>query len=100
MIGSKNQLKSNPDKCYALVGTNKNLDIKIDYNFTISNSDWEKLGVKIDVNSNFNNHISDLSEEHRKIFTLAPVTTFVSFHKQTLLMNVFFTSHFSYCAPT
>ena len=49
-----NRCKSNPDKCHALVSTNKHLNMKV-FDFTIGNSESEKLlGVKIDLNSNFN----------------------------------------------
>ena len=58
-----NHLKSNPDKCHALISTNRHLDIKIG-DYTIGNNECEKLlGVKIDVNLNFNNHISDLCKK-------------------------------------
>ena len=98
-VGFKNnRLKNNPDKCHALISTNRHLDIKIGDN-TIGNSECEKLlGVKIDVNLNFNNHISDLCKKAgRKISALARVEPFMSFNKRKLLMNAFFTSQFSYC---
>ena len=85
-----NRLKSNPDKCHALISTNRHLDIKIG-DHTIGNSECEKLlGVKIDVNLNFNNHISDLRKKaSRKISALARVASFMSFNKRKLLMNAF-----------
>ena len=75
-------MKSNPDKCHA----NRHLDIKIG-DYTIGNSECEKLlGVKIDVNLNFNNHISDLCKKaSRKISALARVAPFMSFNKRKLL---------------
>ena len=93
-----NRLKSNPDKCHALISTNRHLDIKIG-DYTVGNSECEKLlGVKIDVNLNFNNHISDLCKKaSRKISALARVAPFMSFNKRKLLLNAFFTSQFSYC---
>ena len=52
-----NRLKSNPDKCHTLVSTNKHLNMKV-CDYTIGNSQCEKLlGVKIDVNLNFNEHM-------------------------------------------
>ena len=54
-----NRLKNNVDKCHVLVSTNKPVGIKIG-DYTIESSECEKLlGVKIDANLNFNNHISD-----------------------------------------
>ena len=56
------------------------------------------LGMKIDVNLSFNDHISDLCKKAcRKISALARVAPFMSFGKTKLLMNAFFTSQFSYC---
>ena len=53
-----NRLKNNVDKCHVLVCTNKRVGIKIG-DYTIDNSESEKLlGVKIDVNINFNDHIT------------------------------------------
>ena len=63
-----NRLKNNVDKCHVLVTTNKPVGFKIG-DYTISTSKCEKLlGVKIDVNLNFNDHISDLCKKaNRKI---------------------------------
>ena len=93
-----NHLKSNTDKCHALVSTNKHLNMKV-CDYTIGNSECEKLlGVKIDVNLNFNEHISDLCKKaSRKISALARVAPFMSIEKRKVVMNAFFTSQFSYC---
>ena len=58
-----NRLKNNVDKCHVLVSTNKPVGIKIG-DYTIDNSECKKLlGVKADVNLNFNNHMSDLCKK-------------------------------------
>ena len=55
----KNRLKNNIDKCHVLVSIKKFVSIKI-WDYTIDNRECEKLlGAKIDVNLNFNDHISD-----------------------------------------
>ena len=91
-------MKSNPDKCHALVSTNKHLNRKVS-DFIIGNNECEKLlGLKIDVNLNFNEHISDLCKKSsRKISALARVAPFMSIEKRKVVMNAFFTSQFSYC---
>ena len=73
-----NRLKNNVDKCHVLVSTNKPVGIKVG-DYTIDNSECEKLlGVKIDVNLNFDDHISDLcNKASRKISALARVTPFL-----------------------
>ena len=82
-----------------LVSTNKPVGIKI-RDYTINNSECEKLlFVKIDVNLNFNNHISNLCKKaSRKVSTLARVTLFMGLRKRKLLMKSFFISQFSYCS--
>ena len=93
-----NRLKSNPDKCHALISTNKHLNMKV-CDYTIGNSQCEKLlGVKIDVNLNFSEHISDLCKKaSRKISALARIAPFMSIEKRKVVMNAFFTTQFSYC---
>ena len=61
------------------------LGIKVG-DYTINNSECEKLlGVKIDVNLDFNDHISDICKKaSRKISALATVTPFMG------LINEFF----------
>ena len=73
-----NRLKNNVDKCHVLVSTNKPVGIKVG-DYTIDNSECEKLlGVKIDANLNFDDHISDLcNKASRKISALARVTPFL-----------------------
>ena len=92
-----NRLKNNVDKCHVLVSTSKPVGIKVG-DYTIDKSECEKLlGVKIDVNLNFNNHISDLYKRaSRKISALAKVSPFMGLTNRKLLMNAFFTSHFIY----
>ena len=72
-----NRLKSNADKCHVLVSTNKSIGVNIG-NYTIDNSECEKLlGVKIDVNLNFSDHISDLCKKASRKISLARVTPFM-----------------------
>ena len=67
-----NRLKNNVDKFHLLLSMNKPVGIKIG-NYTIDNSECQKLlGVKLVLNLNFNNHISDLCKKaNRKISALA-----------------------------
>ena len=92
-----NRLKNNVEKCHVLVSNSKPVGIKIG-DCTIDNSECEKLlGVKINVNLNFNDHISDLCKKaSRKVSALARVTPFLGLSKRKLLMKAFFTSEFSY----
>ena len=78
-------------KCHVLVSTNESVSIKINGN-TIDNTECEKLlGVKIDVNLNFNNDIPDLCKKaSKKISALDRATLFMGLSKRKLLMNTFF----------
>ena len=91
-----NCLKYIVDKFHVLVSTNKPVGIKIG-DYTIDNSECEKLlPVKIDVNLNFNDHISDLCKKvTRKISALARATHFMGLSKRKLLINVFISPHSS-----
>ena len=75
-----NRLKNYVDKCHALVSTNKPVGIKIG-DYIIDNIESEKLlGIKIDVNLNFNNQISHLCKKaSTKISASARVTPFMLF---------------------
>ena len=58
------------------------------------------LDLKIDVNLNFNDHVSDLFKKgSRNISALARVNRLMSLSKMKLLLNSFFTSHFSCYSP-
>ena len=62
-----NRLKSNVNKCHVLVSTKKPVRIKIG-DYTIDNSECEKLlSAEIDVDLNFNIHISDLCKKVIKL---------------------------------
>ena len=93
-----NSLKNNIDKCQVLFRTNKPVGNKIG-DFAIDNSECKKLlGVKIDVNLNFNNLLSNLCKKaSRKTYALPRVYPFMELSKIKLLINAFFTSQFSCC---
>ena len=92
-----NRLKNNVDKCHVLVSTSKPVGIKVG-DYAIDNSECEKLlGLKIDVNLNFNDHISDLCKKaSRKVSALAS-HSFYGIKQKKIINECFFTSQFSYC---
>ena len=59
-----NRMKANPDKYHLLINnTNESLQIKIG-NKTVSNSKYEKLlGVQVNHEKNFNEHVSSLCKK-------------------------------------
>ena len=56
------------------------------------------LGVSINNNLKFDNHVSNLSKKAgRKLSTLTRLDKILPFHKMRILMKSFFNSQFSYC---
>ena len=80
-----------------LSGPNSN-DINIG-DKTISSSKCEKLlGIKIDNELSFNEHIEDLCKKaSQKLNALSRLASTTNFQQRRLIMNSFITSHFSYC---
>ena len=92
-------MKANPDKYQLLINnTKESFQIKID-NETVSNSKYEKLlGVKVDQEWNFNEHISSLCKRaSQKLNALSRIASCMTFDQRRLILNSFITSHFSYC---
>ena len=94
-----NRMKANPDKYHLLINnTKESFQIKIG-NETVSNSKYEKLlGVKVDHELNFNEHVSSLCKKaSQKLNALSRIASCMTFDQRRLILNSFITSHFSYC---
>ena len=95
-----NALKANPDKFHLLLSNTdfEQVSLKIDQ-YDISNSNFEKLlGVTIDKQLNFNEHVSGLCKKaSQKLHALARISSFMNTSKRRIIMNAFITSHFGYC---
>ena len=92
-------MKANPDKYHLPINnTTESFQIKIG-NETVSNSKYEKLlGVKVDHELNFNEHVSSLCKKaNQKLNALSRITSCITFDHRRLIFNSFITSHFSYC---
>ena len=95
---SDNQMKANKDKCHFITSKQIPATISID-NTNIKNSECEKiLGIKVDSNLNFNEHLRGIIKiASRKVNALSRIIPFMNIPKRRILMNSFFTSQFSYC---
>ena len=94
-----NGLKANPDKFHLLLSDN-NEDYYISVaNFTIQNSNSEKLlGVIFDNELTFNNHVSELcAKATQKMHALSRVCNIMSFTQRKVIMQAFIQSQFGYC---
>ena len=94
-----NYMKINPEKFHLLMSTTKDLQIDI-CNESIANSHKEKLlGVIIDNNLSFEEHVENLCKKaSQKINALARLASYMNFEQRKLILNSFITSHFSYCS--
>ena len=94
-----NRMKANPDKYRLLINNTKgSFRIKIG-NEAVSNSKYEKLlGVKIDHEFNFNEHVVSLCKKaSEKLTALSRIASCMTFDQRRSILNSFITSHFSYC---
>ena len=94
-----NEMKSNEDKCHLLV-VNHQEEVSVelgDENIAGSTS-VDVLGVKIDNNLNFNEHVSKLCKKgSQKLHALARISKHLSKDKLKLIMKTFILSQFNYC---
>ena len=94
-----NSIKLNQDKCHLLVFGYKNENIWANIgNAKIWESDKQKLlGLNIDRNLNFNEHVSSLCRKAgNKLSVLARLSNFMSFKQRGVLLKTFIESQFGY----
>ena len=94
----RNHIKANTDKSHLLVTKDTDVTVKIG-EFNVKNSRKENLlGIKIDSNLSFENHVSSLCKKtSQKLHALARVVCFMDLTKRKSLMNAFITSQFNFC---
>ena len=95
-----NFMKLNQDKCHFLVNakTNEHLWLKVGDIMIWESSSEKLLGIIIDKNLNFNEHLSHLCNKiSQKVSALARVSKLLPFHRKRLLLKTFIESQFSYC---
>ena len=99
-----NEMKSNNDKCHLIVANTNNRSysstsyIYLDNAFLESEESVKLLGVKIDKDLNFNEHITNLLKKgNQKLHALMRISKFLSEDKLKLIMKTFIESQFNYC---
>ena len=94
---SNNQMKANKDKCH-LLSNKERVTMKIGKS-EIKSSNCEKLlGIKIDNDLTFNEHLNYIIDKaSQKINVLPRVAPYVNDSKKHILMNLFFWSMAFYC---
>ena len=95
-----NYMKLNSDKCHLLIsGFKHQLHWAKTGNFKIWESSHEKLlGVTIDRDLSFNQHISNICiRANRKLTALGRISKLIPLNKRKLLFKAFINSQFAYC---
>ena len=101
-----NYMKLNEEKCHFIISGNKieHLWAKIENAMIWESSKEKLLGVTIDTDLKFNEHVSNLClRAGRKLTALARparLTKIISFDKRRLLLKSFVESQFAYCPLT
>ena len=93
-----NYMKINTDKSHLIMSRNKSIVAKIDEFDIQSENQQELLGIVIDSNLTFEDHVSKICKKaSQKLNALARVSSYMDIHKKKLLMKSFITSQFGYC---
>ena len=89
-----NQMKANSDKWHLITSKQSCMNLKIG-NINIENSTCEK--VEVHYKLNFNEHLDGIIKKtNHKVSALSRIFPFSELTKRRLLMNLFFSSQFSY----
>ena len=95
-----NYMKLNSDKCHLLFAGHKYEHLWIDID---GNKIWEStaetlLGINVDRNLYFDNHVNTICRRaSKKLTALARLSNILPFYQMKILISSFFNSQFSYC---
>ena len=93
-----NEMKSNNDKCHLIVCNKDRLAVTIGNETIHSNDSVELLGITIDKNLNFTDHVSELYKKgNQKLHALARISNYLKEDKLKIIMKTFIQSQFNYC---
>ena len=96
-----NEMKSNGDKCHLIVANENNVFITFGKECIETENSVELLGIKIDKNLNFNDHVSDLIRKgNQTLHALARISRYVNQDKLKIIMKTFIQSQFNYGSLT
>ena len=95
---SNNYFKANASKCHFLLSPFECRNITIKNTNVKSTKSEILLGVKIDSNLNFTEHVTTLCRKaNQKLHALTRISKYMSFEKKRSVMKAFITSQFNYC---
>ena len=92
-----NEMKPNDDKCHLMVCNHNNLSVKLGKETIKSIESVKLLGITIDNNLNFTDHVSELIKKgNQKLHALTRISNYLSEDKLKLIMKTFIQSQFNY----
>ena len=94
-----NYFKMNADKCKLLVSNHdEDASILINGEIVEGNKSVKLLGLKIDNELNFNEHVTNICNTvSQKLHTLARISGYMKVNKLRLILKAFIESQFQYC---
>ena len=97
-----NEMKSNEDKCHLLIINHQDENcVQLGNENIVGSSSVDLLGIKIDKNLNFNEHVSKLTKKgNQKLHALARISKYLCKDKLKIIMKTFINSQFNYCPLT
>ena len=90
---------ANFSKSHFLISPHETKSIQIQNSCIKVSSSEELLGIKIDSNLNFQDHIISLcSKANKKLSTLSRVSKYMDINKRRMLMKSYIFGQFNYCS--
>ena len=95
---NNNYMKVNTGKSHLLLSGNSRATATIDNSYIESEDEQVLLGITIDSNLTFENHIRNICKKaSQKLNALARIAPYMNIQKRRTIMKSFVTSQFSYC---
>ena len=95
---TNNEMQPNDDKCHLIVKNQDNVSITLGNDKIESTDSVDLLGVSIDSNLNFNEHIINLCKlANQKLHASARISKYLNEDKLRIIMKTFIQSQFNYC---
>ena len=95
---NNNSMKVNTGKSHLLHSGSSRATVSIDNSYIESEDELVLLGITVDSNLTFENHINSICKKtSQKLKALARIAPDMNIEKQITIMKSFVTSQFSYC---
>ena len=93
-----NNLKANASKCHFFLSPYQHTSININGSVIKSSNSEKLLGITIDSDFTFEEHINTLCRKaSQKLHALSRISQYLSQHKKRILFKTFIMSQFNYC---